>query len=347
MRGSVPRELEELIRRQAGVVTRAQALAAGMTRHAVEARLDGGRWRRLHPGVYLVYTGPPARESLMWAAVLGVKPGAVLCYQTAAELHGLVEARKRGAVHIMVPRGRPAAPMNGVVVHYSRRAQIARHPALPPPRTRLEDTVLDLAEAETTATRAVGWILTACASRRTTPDRLLTAMDGRLRIRRRRMLLAALGDARAGVESILEHGYLYRVERPHGLPQGSRQRRIRVGGTSRYEDIRYEEYGVIVELDGVAAHPDGERWRDIGRDNGSAANGLVTLRYSYADVIERPCEVADEIVRTLRARGYAGSGRRCGSACAPGGSSVLTGPVAGTNPVRAPGCEPRARRRAT
>lgn len=51
--------------------------------------------------------------------------------------------------------------MKGVVIHYSRRAQIARHPALQPPRTRLEDTVLDLAAAETTAARAIGWILTA------------------------------------------------------------------------------------------------------------------------------------------------------------------------------------------
>ena len=329
MRGSVPGDLEKLIGRPAGVVTRAQALAAGMTRHAVQARLDVGRWRRLHPGVYLAYVGPPSREALMWAAVLGVKSGAVLCYQTAAELHGLAEARKGGAVHIMVPRGRPARPMKGVVIHYSRRAQTARHPVLQPPRTRLEDTVLDLAAAETTAAKAIGWILTACASRRTTPDRLLAAMDGRLRIRRRTMLLAALGDARAGVESILEHGYLYRVERPHGLPRASRQRRTRVGGTSQYEDVRYEEYGMIVELDGLAAHPEGERWRDIGRDNGSAANGLVTLRYSYADVMERPCQVADEIVRTLRARGYAGGARRCGPACAPGDSSVLSGALTG------------------
>ncbi len=345
MRGSVPRDLERLIGRQAGVVTRAQALAAGMTRHAVQVKLGAGRWRRLHAGVYLAYPGPPSRESLMWAAVLAVRTGAVLCHQTAAELHGLVEARKGGVVHIMVPRGRPVAPMKGVVIHYSRRARTARHPALQPPRTRLEDTVLDLAEAETTAAGAIGWILTACASRRTTPGRLLTAMDGRLRIRRRTMLLAALGDARAGVESMLERGYLYRVERPHGLPPGIRQRRTRAGGTSQYEDIRYEEYGVIVELDGLAAHPEGERWRDIGRDNQSAANGLVTLRYSYADVMDRPCQVAGEVIRTLRARGFAGSARRCGPACVPGDRGELRTPA--SDPRPAVEMEPVSRRRTT
>lgn len=67
-----------------------------------------------------------------------------------------------------------------------------------------------------------------------------------------------------GIQSILEHGYLYKVERPHALPEGTHQRRTLVAGCFRYEDIRYEEYGVIVELDGQQAHPEGERWRDTG-----------------------------------------------------------------------------------
>jgi very-short-patch-repair endonuclease len=215
----------------------------------------------------------------------------------------------------MVSSGQAVAPMKGVVVHYSRRVDVARHPALEPARTRLEETVLDLAEAESTATGAISWILTACASRRTKPDRLLRALEDRPRMRRRKILLAALGDARIGVETILERGYLYRVERAHGLPKGKRQRQTRAGRTSRYEDVRYEKYGVIVELDGQAAHPEGERWKDVRRDNFSAANGWITLRYSYADVMERPCEIAAEVARALRTRGYAGGAHRCGPCC--------------------------------
>jgi hypothetical protein len=217
-----PEEITELLGRQADVITRAQALAAGMTRHAIQARLDSGCWQRIHVGVYAAYSGRPARESLMWAAVLGARRGGVLCYQTAAELHGLVEPRKRAAIHVMVPRGHIVAAMKGVVIHYSQRVDVARHPALEPPRTRLEETVLDLAGAEVTAAGAISWILTACASRRTKPERLLQALESRPRMRRRKLLLAALGDARIGVESILEHGYLYRVERAHGLPEGRR-----------------------------------------------------------------------------------------------------------------------------
>jgi hypothetical protein len=319
----LPQSADRLVRRQSGVITRAQALAAGMSRHAIYARLDSGRWQQLHPGVYATYSGPADRQSKLWAAVLGARPGALLCHQTAAELHGLLEPRKGGMIHVMVPRGHGVAPMSGVVIHYSRRADAARHPALLPPRTRLEETVLDLADAESTATGAISWILNACASRRTKPGLLLKAMDGRPRMHRRKILLAALGDAQIGVQSILEHGYLYHVERAHGLPEGARQWRTRSGGSSGYEDVRYEQYGVIVELDGQQAHPDGERWRDTRRDNVSAASGLITLRYTYADVIERPCEIADEVARALASRGYTGGAHRCGPSCAPGAPTVL------------------------
>jgi hypothetical protein len=323
----LPGEIDVFLRRQAGVISRTQALAEGLTRHGLEERLASGRWQRLQRGVYAAHSGRPGRAAVMWAAVLSARPGAVLCHQSAAELYGLLDPREGRAVHVMLPRGRSASPMKGVVIHYSRRAVLARHPVLEPPRTRLEDTVLDLAEAAARAERATGWILEACASRQTTPDRLLTAMRSRPRMHQRMLLLAALGDARAGVASILEHGYLYRVERPHALPQANRQRPTQLAGARRYEDVRYEEYGVIVELDGQTAHPDGERWRDTRRDNASAASGLRTLRYSYADVMQRPCEVADEIARTLREGGWPGVARRCGPSCTPGDPSVLADAV--------------------
>jgi len=61
-----------------------------------------------------------------------------------------------------------------------------------------------------------------------------------------------------------------------------------------------------VELDGQAAHPAEARWRDIHRDNASAAAGLVTLRHSWADITMSPCRVAEEIAALLRLRGWEG-----------------------------------------
>jgi hypothetical protein len=316
----LPGRCNELLAEQAGVISRAQALAEHMTRHAVQAKLDSGRWQRIHPGVYAAFTGPLPRAAMIWAAVLAAGSGAVLSHQTAAELSGLLSPAPWQRIHVTVPSGARVVAPAGVVIHYSRRVEVARHPALLPPRTRVEETVLDLAAGAATATDAIGWILSACGSRRTTPNRLRRVMAARSGIRRRKLLLAVLGEARDGVHSVLEHGYLRRVELPHGLPRGSRQWRVQANGTSRYRDVHYREFDLTVELDGRIAHPEDQRWRDIRRDNESAADGLVTLRYSWADVTQRPCQVAGEVARTLAARGWTGEIRRCGPGCTAGGT---------------------------
>ena len=164
-------------------------------------------------------------------------------------------------------------------------------------------------------TDGIGWILHTCGTRRTTPERLRQAMAARRRLRWRRELSAALGDAQSGVHSVLEHAYLHFVERLHGLPAGVRQWRVIVQGVPSYQDVRYERYRLVVELDGRAAHPEPQRWRDIHRDNANAAEGCVTLRYSWSDVTQRPCEVAAEVGRVLRSRGWTGQPRPCGPEC--------------------------------
>jgi very-short-patch-repair endonuclease len=72
---------------------------------------------------------------------------------------------------------------------------------------------------------------------------------------------------------------------------------------------------VAVELDGQASHPDERRWLDTRRDNAAIADGIVTLRYGWADVTERPCETARQIATVLSSRGWRGTLRRCGPDC--------------------------------
>ena len=72
---------------------------------------------------------------------------------------------------------------------------------------------------------------------------------------------------------------------------------------------------MVVELDGRVAHPGEARWRDIHRDNASAAAGMITLRYNWADITSDPCRVAGEIAVVLRRRGWTGRIRACGPAC--------------------------------
>jgi hypothetical protein len=109
--------------------------------------------------------------------------------------------------------------------------------------------------------------------------------------------------------------YYRDVERAHGLPQAIRQARVVRDRRSEYRDALYAEYPVVVEVDGRLAHPAAERWRDIRRDNAAAADGCITLRYSWSDVAGHPCRTAAEVARVLTGRGWPGPPRRCGPAC--------------------------------
>lgn len=311
----LPEQLLDLAEFQQGVITLQQAYGAGLTRGAIRARIDRGRWQRVHPGVFAVFSGEPGRAAVLWAAVLWAGRGAALSHHTAAELHGLAP-RPAQLMHVTVPADRRVRRVPGLVIHRSARILAARHPAQSPPRTRVEETVLDLAQGARTFDDALGWVSAACGGRLTTPELVGAAMSQRARLRFRAALEMAIGDISDGVHTVLEHRYLHDVERPHGLPRAERQFRVVRGSRSEYRDALYRKYLVAVETDGRLAHPAQARWRDEHRDNAAAADGIITLRYNWSDVTARPCIVAAEVGAVLSQRGWPGPIRACGASCA-------------------------------
>jgi hypothetical protein len=295
---------------QAGIVTRRQARTGGLSDEAIDVRLASGRWQRVFPGVLATFSGRLSRAAQHWAAVLAGGADAVLSHETAAELLGLAD-QIDSRVHVSVPVGRRVTGRPGVVFHRSRQAATARHPAQLPPRTRVEDTVVDLTQTSADLDDALGWLTRAVGSRLTTPERLRTVLGERRRLRWRRELAAALDDVAAGCHSVLELRYLRRVERPHGLPPGTRQHRR----GRWYDDVDYVAFGVSVELDGRLAHPSERAFRDHRRDNAAVLIGARVLRYGMADVMRRPCVVAREVAAVLRAAGWTGHPHGCGPDC--------------------------------
>ena len=104
----IPPRLLELAEMQCGVVTKQQAIAAGLSRSVIASHVRYGRWQRLRPGVYATFTGSPSRLAASWAAVLSAGRGAMLSYQTAAELAGLM-ARPSALIHVTIPADRRVA----------------------------------------------------------------------------------------------------------------------------------------------------------------------------------------------------------------------------------------------
>ena len=302
------------LERQQGVLTREQAIDGGLSRHAIAARVESGRWQRLYRGVFVTFSGPVPRASLLWGAILRAGENAVLSHATAAEAWKLSD-EPSASIHVSVPAQSGSLIIPGLVLHYSSRLPGARHPARLPPQTMLEETVLDLADVSRTAEDAVAWAIKACQRRLTTPDRITAALEIRNRARWRRDLTDAITEVRAGVHSPLELRYLRDVERRHGLPRGDRQAVTMRRGTRQYADVRYAKYGVVVELDGVLAHPAEARKYDSRRDNANTLDGFQTLRYGWVPVAYHACTVALEVADLLRKRGWRGFLRRCGNAC--------------------------------
>jgi hypothetical protein len=203
----------------------------------------------------------------------------------------------------------------GIVVHMSGRVGEATQPNREPPRTSVEETVLDLTQVARTFDQVCGWITRACARRRTTVDKLRAAMTLRKKMVFRPEIEECLTAAGIGVHSVLEYHYFADVERAHGLPRGLRQVKVTLDGKNAYRDVYYAEYRAVVELDGVAAHPKEDRGKDNHRDVVASTQGIQTSRYDWGDITERACETAVYQAQILRERGWPGVPMPCEPGC--------------------------------
>ena len=315
MHSELPSTLRNLARYQNGVISRSQALRAGLTVDMIKFRLISDRWRQIYPGVYATFTGAPGRGAQLWAAVLTAGRGAVLSHETAAELHRLID-RPVDDVHVTIPLQRRVIPVPGVMIHRSGRVSEAAQGQTYPPRTKIEETVLDLTQKAATFDDVCGWVTRAFARNLTDEARLLAAITQRTKLRWRADLHELVTAAAGGDHSVLEFRYERDVERAHGLPVASRQVPFaKPGGRRGRRDRVYEGYAVVVELDGRAAHPEESQWRDKARDNAAAVGGQQTLRYGWTDVRRQPCATAAQVARVLHTRAWQGTPRPCSYGC--------------------------------
>jgi hypothetical protein len=307
--------------RQAGVVTTAQARAAGLPADAIRRLLISGRWVSLHRGVHLTHRVPAGLSARMWAAHLALGPSGVVGGMTAARYWGVVEGPPLPdeAITMVMPDGCRRRARGVHVTRVPCPAALA-HPARIPPVLTIEHTVLSAVADAGTDSAAVEAILRACRLRLTTPDRLMAAAATRPRLRRRALLVQVCAEFRDGVTSELEKRYRSRVARPHGLPPGRTQAPCDVGPRRRgYRDLLYEAQAVIVELDGRLGHEqESEVLRDQERDNHATLTGKATLRFGWLAVVDDACVVAGQVGELLRVRGWTGTIRPCGPSCSAG-----------------------------
>ncbi len=306
------RALVRLASAQSMVVTREQALGLGLSRHSLTRLVGQQQWRRLTAGVFLTHSHEASWESLAWAGVLLGGDGARLGGEAAAYAVRLLD-EPPDPVQVLVPHGTQARDRGPWVFVQERPG--ARDPRCTgsPPRTVVADTVLDLCESATPR-QVEDWVTRAVQRRLTTHQHLRRALVRRSRHTRRVLLADLLTEVGEGAESPLELRYLRDVERRHGLPPGARQRRN--ADRSARRDVLYEDYALLVELDGRLGHEGEGRFRDMSRDNAALLTQLSTARYGFGDVAGQPCVVASQVAGLLLMRGWPGPFERC-SRCPP------------------------------
>jgi len=307
---------------QAGVVSRPQVLDHGLTDSWLDHQLRAKRWQRVHTGVYATFTGKLSWDARCWAAVLRCGDGAVLAGPTALQYwrpatRSVAAASAKQDIVVAVDGRRRPRPSEGVEVWTLTGLQRHVHPTRRPPVMRNESAVVLAASHATSRDLAVATIADACQSRRTTPARLLRLLDTMPQnLRLRGFLREILADVATGAYSFLEVHYLRDVERPHGLPTGTRQRHISVGRRPYFRDVEYLGLGVVAELDGRLGHEDIiSRADDMDRDTDAAAAGVCTARIGYLQVMSRRCATARRVADLLRLGGWTGHLRRCGPGC--------------------------------
>lgn len=290
-----PARLRRLIESQEGAVSVKQCLSHGLS-YRVVARLRR-HWLRVGAGIYI--DGEPTWKAAVHAAVLYAGTHAAIGGAAACFLHGIIASAPQ-AITVWAPHTLKALTCGPWRIT-PRRGARARRGSIGV--TDVEDSLLD--HANTACEDDVIEAVTRALSQGyTTTQRLLQAMNERQRLRHR-VLISQVCEA-DGVESVLEWRYRDLVHRRHRLPAARFQVTTTAG--SRY-DVLWQEYAVGVELDGRSFH---DINRDARRDNQHALDeGITTLRFTWHQVMQTPCDVAATVAGALRARGWLGDIRKC------------------------------------
>jgi hypothetical protein len=294
---------------QDGVVSRRQLLAHGATDNDIRRLVRRNALRPVHAGVYVDHTGELTLRQRQWAAVLAAWPAA-LARESALPI------KQTRTIHLAVASGRRVNVGPMVVLHRNRHLAEQTDLRARPPRLLPEHALLDVMSdriARDDIPGAFGVLAEVTHGGHPGPQRLLTALASRKRVAGRRVIEDLIADRRDGACSVLERGYLHRVERAHGLPNATRQHTSRATGRRSDQDVRYDQFGVIVELDGRAFHDNAPaRDDDARRDLAELATSeAVTARVTYGLVFRDACRTAAWIARILRRRGWTRDFQRC------------------------------------
>lgn len=306
--------LADLIDANEGVLRTAEALTC-MSRNELYWRLSTGQWQRPCHGVVVPHSGALDDRQLLRVALERCGPKAVLAGLTAAKLDQFKgfddEPVAAVPIYVLMPPGskrRPAPLGLSVIVRYSTHlTEKDVHPAWTPRRTRTARSLVDAASWMKTDRGAMAVLAAGVQQGKARVTDLRTVLDRVGMVHRRGLMLDILGDIEGGAQALSELDFTRKVVRQFGLPEPSRQAGKRDSmGRRRWIDVVFEEWKVMVEIDGSQHTQPLDQWDDMERDNDNELDGYRVLRFPAWLVRDKPESVAKKILDVLRKCGYEG-----------------------------------------
>jgi very-short-patch-repair endonuclease len=277
-------------------------------------KLCSGRWQKPARGILVAHSGALTEQQAVRVAALWGGARSVIAGLSAAWLGGFTGFGDRKSVaerpvFLLVPPGwnaRPTMPGLRVVPRRSRalRAEDVQ-PAREPRRTRIGRSLIDAAQWMATDRGAMAVLAAGVQQRLVRVTDLADVAAMYPRLRRRQLITGALDDIAGGAQALSELDFTRKVVRGHRLPEPDRQMARRdERGRRRWIDVAWDEWKVLVEIDG-AQHMDAlEYWNDMERGNDFTIEGYRLLRFPAWVVRLHPDIVAAKIRDALRRAGF-------------------------------------------
>ncbi|HZA49155.1 MAG TPA: type IV toxin-antitoxin system AbiEi family antitoxin domain-containing protein [Myxococcaceae bacterium] len=291
-----------LAAQQHGLITRAQALALGMSSAGVQRRARSGRWELLRRGVYCFAGTPKTRRRDILEACLGAGDGALASGFTAAEVLRLPDVWSRDHINLSVPpRVRRSA--RGATIAATRfiRAADDRATCDGIPVTSVARTYVDLA-VHLPVHVLERSIVQAVRTRLVTPEQLEAAVargGAREAIDAIREILAA----KAWQDVFRSDGEVRAVQllRQAGFDDVRTNVELHYAGIRVGEaDVFLPEVDMVVEIDGPIDHSTARaKGRDKVRRLAYRAMGLRVVEI-HPNRLRDAGDFANQVARELR-----------------------------------------------
>lgn len=300
------RRFEQLAVRQAGVVSRDQLLAAGLTHHELDANVVAGRWQTVGRESICIHTGPLPILAAHWAVVFEGGPRAFLDGESSLFVEGMEHYRPR-AIRVSVPRGARirALPDLGVPVDIRQTRRWSPDDVVDDggvPRTRPPVAAVRGALWARSDKEAAYLLTTSVQQGLTTGEAVAHEMLRVRRDRRRLFLHAVILDLVGGVRSLGELEMAHECRR-RGLPEPSRQVVRKARNGTYYLDVIWEEWSLVVEVDGIHHSWASQVVGDALRQNDISLQDALVLRVPLLGLRVAPDEFFAQIEQALVARG--------------------------------------------